>query len=178
MRFSPQTMALAAIGIADLVSTLLFVGLANAAEANPLMARFLEQGPAPFIAAKLLLLAVPLVVLELARPKRPRFVGKAANAAIVAYVSLYIFGVAHVNAREHRQVQFMAADTQAHIDQRREVLGLPPAPPLTLLVRAEQQRKRGSVSAVPSASRVGAAEKRASAKPVMPAMDVATDLPM
>src|SRR5207249_10249646 len=81
MKPRAQTVTLAAIGIADLITTLLFVGMANAAEANPLMARFLKMGPIVLIQAKLLMLLIPLVIIEMARRKNPQFVRSAVNVA-------------------------------------------------------------------------------------------------
>ena len=115
--------------------------LANAAEANPIMAPFLERGPAVFIQAKLALLIVPLIVVELARRKNPTFVRRAVNVAIVAYVGLYAAGVSHVNGRASKEPLFLPYNTQAQLDARRAQMGLPPGPPLRMVERAAEQRR-------------------------------------
>ena len=150
MRPRAQTVALAAIGIADLVTTLMFVGLANAAEANPLMAPFLERGPITFIQAKLTLLFVPLIVIELARKRNPTFVRNAVNVAIAMYVGLYAVGVSHVNGSAVRYPTYISHNTQAQLDAKRVEMGLPPAPPLEMLRRAEEQRNMQKASAAES----------------------------
>src|SRR5687767_3276559 len=144
MRPRLQTVALAAIGIADLISTLFFIGAANAAEANPLMARILHFGPAAFVQAKLLLLLVPLVILELARRKHPAFVARAVNAGIVAYVGLYTVGVAHINRPPDPRSLVIPASRQDEIARLRELRGLPPRPRMKLLDRAERQAAQGA----------------------------------
>jgi hypothetical protein len=93
-----QTLALGAIGIIDLVTTLVFINHNGAAEANPLMATFLTHGIAVFLTAKLCFLAGPLLVLEWARKSRPVFVARALNVGMIAYVCLYMAGVTRVNA--------------------------------------------------------------------------------
>jgi hypothetical protein len=166
MRPRAQTVALAAIGIADLVTTLLFVGLANAAEANPLMAPFLERGPITFIQAKLTLLLAPLFVIEVARKRNPTFVRNAVNAAIVMYVGLYVVGVSHVNGSAPKYPSSIPPNTQAYLDAKRKEMGLPPGPPLTILKRAEAQRNasaaksphRGQWIKMPSTQPIGMVE--------------------
>ena len=143
-----QSLALAALGIADLISTLFFIGAANAAEANPLMARILQLGPAAFIQAKLLLLLVPLAILEIARRKNPEFVARAMNAAIVAYVGLYTVGVAHLNRPYDLSHLQSASLNHAEVAHRRVLMGLPPRPPLKALTRAAAQ-KAGAFAARP-----------------------------
>ena len=135
MKPRPQTVALAAIGIADLISTLFFIGIANAAEANPLMSRILQWGPAAFVQAKLLLLIVPLVILELARRRNPIFVARAVNAAIVAYIALYTVGVAHLNRPPDSRLLESGALRHSDLERQRLLMGLPPRPPIDLLHR-------------------------------------------
>src|SRR5207248_3241004 len=98
MRLQRQTLALGALGVVDLFTTLAFIHFHGAAEANPLMAAFLSQGILAFLAAKLGLLIGPLSILEWARRFNPIFVTRAVNAAMIAYVCFYAVGVARVNA--------------------------------------------------------------------------------
>ena len=99
MRLQKQTLALGAVGLIDLATTLYFIGHHEAAEANPMMAAFLSQGLAAFMMAKVGFVAGPLGVLEWARKSHPLFVTRAVNAGLVAYVLMYSVGVARVNAQ-------------------------------------------------------------------------------
>jgi len=97
MKLLPQTLLLAAIGLADLVSTLLLVGRFGAAEANPLMAPLLRHSPLLFAAVKVATLTLSLLALEWSRRRRPLLVRRAMSAALVAYLALYVAGVARAN---------------------------------------------------------------------------------
>jgi hypothetical protein len=93
-----ESYALAAICLLDLATTLFWVSYRNAAEGNPLMAFYLHHGGVPaFIAAKLVLCAMPLFVVEWARRMRPHFAHSLLRFGIVAYLTLYVLGVVHVN---------------------------------------------------------------------------------
>jgi hypothetical protein len=86
----PETTLLAVIGCVDLLSTIYLVATQQAIEANPLMSGILRLfGPLGFIAVKALLLAVPLTIVEIARPRHPRFVRSALRFAIVLYLGIY-----------------------------------------------------------------------------------------
>ena len=141
MRFTPQTMTLAAIGIADLVTTLLFIGAAGAGEANPLMAPLLQLGPIVFIQAKLLLLLAPLAVLEWARRYRPRFVHRAVNCGIAAYVVLYGAGIAHLNRKVDIAQLVTTGVSNRQLQEQRKMLGLSPGKDLRVLARAARPVK-------------------------------------
>ncbi len=85
----PETRALAAIGCVDLLATVYFISTEQASEANPLMAGILDNsGPIGFVIFKALMLAIPLIVVELARKKNPIFVQKALKVGVGAYVAL------------------------------------------------------------------------------------------
>ncbi len=93
-----ESYALGAICLLDLATTLFWVSYRNAAEGNPLMAFYLQHGGLPaFIGAKLVLCAMPLFIVEWARRIRPHFAHSLLRVGIVAYVTLYGIGVAHVN---------------------------------------------------------------------------------
>ncbi|MCC6730653.1 MAG: hypothetical protein IT208_15075 [Chthonomonadales bacterium] len=98
MRLAKESWLLVLIGGADLVSTLWLVRAGQAVEANPLMGYFLDRGVLPFVAAKMVLLACPLAVLEVARRRRPRFVTSMLRLGIVLYVGFYSAVVWHTNA--------------------------------------------------------------------------------
>lgn len=97
MKLCKQTCILAGICLLDLISTLWLLHRHGAAEANPLMARFLAQGTLTFVLAKVAFVALPLALIEWARQHRPVFVKRAATVAIVAYLSFYVVGVARAN---------------------------------------------------------------------------------
>ena len=93
-----ESYVMASICLADLATTLFWVSYRNASEGNPLMAFFLHAGGTPaFIAAKLVLFLAPLFIAEWARRRSPRFVRGALRLTILAYLTLYVFGVAQIN---------------------------------------------------------------------------------
>lgn len=97
MTFSKESGIIAAIGILDLLTTLVWIHHYGAHEANPLFRFFLQQGVPAFVAAKALFLAGPLWALEWARLSHARFVLSASRVAIIAYLVLYGAGVAALN---------------------------------------------------------------------------------
>ncbi|HZT41555.1 MAG TPA: DUF5658 family protein [Chthonomonadaceae bacterium] len=99
--FAWESWAIIAIGIADLVTTLVWIHFYGAQEANPLFAFFWRHGVWAFIAAKSIFLMGPLIFLEWARRSRPRFVLLASRFVIVAYLLLYVVGVARLNASDY-----------------------------------------------------------------------------
>ena len=94
-----QSCALAALCCADLVSTIWLCRVHGADEANPLMAYFLAQGVLVFAAAKLVLTALPITVLEWARRIRPSVAVIGLNTALLGYITLYGAGLAHINRK-------------------------------------------------------------------------------
>jgi hypothetical protein len=88
----PETSLLAAIGSADLLSTIYLLATNQAIEMNPLLASALHAfGPAGFILCKFLFLAPPLAGLEMARPYcRPEFVRLALRLDIACYCGVYV----------------------------------------------------------------------------------------
>jgi hypothetical protein len=97
MKITRESWVLAAIGIADLVTTIVFIEHHGAEEANPLFRHFWEMGLSVFILAKLALLACPLMVLEWARKRSPRFTLRALRGGIAAYILMYGVGFARLN---------------------------------------------------------------------------------
>lgn len=91
----PETTALVALGCADLLLTVYLVATNKAREANPLFAPILTHfGPAGFALSKALLLAVPVVLLEWTRRRRPRLARTALRWALVLYASALLLAYA------------------------------------------------------------------------------------
>lgn len=97
MKIARESVYIAVIGVADLVTTLLWVKYHGASEGNPVFSLYLRMGFAWFVLMKLILLACPLFLLEFARRRRPRFTLKASRFAIGAYCGLYVVGFFHLN---------------------------------------------------------------------------------
>ena len=102
LRIAPESLILATICLLDLGTTIFWVTYREAMEGNPIMAFYLHHGGTPaFIAAKMVLLTMPLLIAEWARLTNPRFVQRALRVGIAAYLTLYVLGVVHINSDEH-----------------------------------------------------------------------------
>lgn len=97
MKIARESWIIATIGLADLVTTIVFIRHHGAQEANPVFRRFWEMGLIAFILAKLACLIGPIYVLEWARTRSTQFVKLASRAVIFAYLIMYGIGVAHLN---------------------------------------------------------------------------------
>src|SRR5579862_1987702 len=97
MKIAKETWIIAAIGVADLVTTIVFIRHNGAQEANPLFRHYWEMGLLAFIIAKMVCLLGPLLVLEWARKSNPRFVAGALRTAIVGYLGFYVVGYMQLN---------------------------------------------------------------------------------
>ena len=98
LRLAPESVVLAVICLLDLCSTIFWVSYRHATEGNPVMAYYLTHwGIAGFAAAKMVLLAMPLLIAEYARRTNPRFVHNALRFGIIGYISLYSLGVFQIN---------------------------------------------------------------------------------
>ena len=97
MKLARETWILIAIGIADLVSTIIFIQQHGAREANPIFRHYWDMGLPVFVAAKIAMMGCPLLILEWARRQNPRLVARGLRCAIVGYVLLYGVGVARLN---------------------------------------------------------------------------------
>jgi hypothetical protein len=102
---SRESWIIAAICVADLVSTLIFVHHHGAREGNPLMDFYLQKGVIPFILAKCTMFLFPIVIIEWARRHNPDFVRRMARFAIAAYIGLYVVVVAKENILSMRAPQ-------------------------------------------------------------------------
>ncbi len=98
MKIARESWVIGAIGIADLVTTVVFIQHNGAQEANPLFRHYWEMGLTAFIIAKMVCLLGPLLILEWARKSSPRFVSLALRGAIAGYVLLYGVGFVRLNA--------------------------------------------------------------------------------
>src|SRR5437660_799811 len=92
-----STYLLGSICMVDLSTTVVLLRFGGAAEANPLMARFLAHGVCAFVGAKLVFILLPICILEWARRRRPLFVLRAVAFGIAAYLMLYTVGVSRAN---------------------------------------------------------------------------------
>jgi hypothetical protein len=86
-----------AIGVTDLIVTIVLIKFGIAFESNPLFAFIWHKGVAFFICAKLLLLLGPICIFEVARKKHPRFTKIGMRFTICAYLGLYILGMIGIN---------------------------------------------------------------------------------
>jgi len=91
-----ESYVILAICLLDLVFTYWLIHTKQATEGNPIMSYYLSNSMGMMIAAKMVLIAMPLFVAEWARRYRPRFVHRALRIAIAIYISLYI--IAFVNS--------------------------------------------------------------------------------
>ena len=94
----PETVALAAVALADLLYSCYLLATGTAYEGNPLMAALLQDlGPSGFVAAKAGLIAVPLAVAEWARTRNERFVRAALRAALAVYLVVWLAAIAAIS---------------------------------------------------------------------------------
>ena len=93
---SGESYVILGICLLDLVLTYWLIHTKQATEGNPIMSYYLSNGIGMMIAAKMVLIAMPLFVAEWARRYRPQFVRRALRIAIAIYISLYV--IAFVNA--------------------------------------------------------------------------------
>lgn len=111
MKVARETWIIAVLGTIDLITTIVFIRNHGAEEANPIFRFFWHMGIPAFIAAKILLTGCPLLVLEWARKRNPRFVQMGMRTAIMGYVAMYGFGFLHLNGpgANEREVMAMAS---------------------------------------------------------------------
>ena len=85
-----ESYILLTICLIDFIFTAWLVNTRRGMEGNPLMSFYLHSGWGALIAAKVILVAMPIFIAEWARRYRPAFVQRALRVAIVAYLSLYV----------------------------------------------------------------------------------------
>jgi len=87
-RIRLSTVVLITIGVFDLVTTLMLLGL-GMHEGNPFFAQY-AQSPLALAATKILFLAGPIALLEFARKYSPRSAEQGTWVAAGAYFTLYV----------------------------------------------------------------------------------------
>lgn len=92
-----STLVLVTVAMFDLVSTLVWMN-AGQQEGNPLFAYLASHGSLVFVAGKLVFLAIPILMIEWARTKRPLTAEIGTWVAALAYV--YLWG-SHVLSLQH-----------------------------------------------------------------------------
>ncbi|HZT44252.1 MAG TPA: DUF5658 family protein [Chthonomonadaceae bacterium] len=92
-----ETWIIAAIALADLVTTIIFIQNHGAQEANPVFRRYWDMGLGAFVLAKSICVVGPLFILEWARRRKPLLVTWALRVAIVGYLGLYGMGLLRLN---------------------------------------------------------------------------------
>ena len=87
-----ESVALAVLCTADMISTLYWVRTQSAVESNPLFVGPLAHSDAAFLILKGASYLAPIAILEALRPLRPESVVRALRACLVGYVALYALG--------------------------------------------------------------------------------------
>lgn len=129
MKLSRESLIIFIIGLADLATTLAWVKMHGAEEANPVFAHYLAMGPLMFALMKLIMLAAPIFLLEWARRHRPVFTVRAARFTIAAYLVLYGVGFVKLNAEVFGSKPEDAFGSKPTIDT---MTSLPSGPGITL----------------------------------------------
>lgn len=109
MKIAKESLIIAVLGTIDLITTIVFIRHHGAEEANPIFRFFWNIGLPMFILAKIMLTACPLLVLEWARKRNPRFVMFGMRSAIAGYVFMYGLGFLHLNGPGADEREVMAA---------------------------------------------------------------------
>lgn len=90
VRISIESLILAVICLADMLSTLYFVSAGLAVEQNPLMAACLDHSPMMFVLVKMVSFVPFIIAIELYRRKNPAFAIKACRCAILLYLVTFV----------------------------------------------------------------------------------------
>ncbi len=98
MKIAKESWILIGIGVADLISTIVFIQHHGAQEANPLFRHYWKMGVPAFVVAKLVCLLGPILVMEWARQRNPGFVRFALRTAIASYIFVYGVGFMRLNS--------------------------------------------------------------------------------
>lgn len=119
MKIAKETWMIALLGTIDLITTIVFIQHHGAEEANPIFRFFWQLGIPAFITAKILLTGCPLLVLEWARKRNPRFVQRGMRSAIAGYVAVYGFGFLHLNGpgADNREVMALASQVSYSMEE-------------------------------------------------------------
>lgn len=88
-RVQLSTLVLATLAIFDMVTTVMLLSQGYG-ESNPIFSPFVAYGSAAFIAAKLLFLVIPILLLEYVRTKKPMSAEQGTWIAAGFYGMLYV----------------------------------------------------------------------------------------
>lgn len=88
-----ESIMLFVVCTADMLSTLYWVHMHQATEANPWMAVWLRHGDIAFCVTKLLSFIPFLIVAAYYRPHRPRLIAVALRGTIALYLATYLLSV-------------------------------------------------------------------------------------
>lgn len=88
----PESLALATICTADMISTLYLVRGHLAVESNPVFVPVLAHSDAAFLVLKALSYLLPIAILEGLRGSHPAQVRRGLRTCLVGYVALYALG--------------------------------------------------------------------------------------
>lgn len=91
--FAWDSVLLGLICTADMLSTLYWVNLKIATEANPYMNQWLQHGPVAFCTAKILSFLPLLLFTAYYRPTRPKLIKITLRGSIVLYLTIYAIAV-------------------------------------------------------------------------------------
>lgn len=98
VRILPVNALLIVVGLADLLSTLLWLKTGQAVEVNPVMAAVLRAGLGAFILVKLSTLAAFVGLMEWYRRHRnPAFARVVGNVTLFGYLGIYAISFCCVN---------------------------------------------------------------------------------
>lgn len=149
MRIARESWIIAGIGVADLITTIIFIRHHGAQEANPLFKLYWQMGLFSFIVAKAVCLVGPLLILEWASKRNPRFVRQALRSAIVAYLAFYSIGFLKLNAPLANADVISEANGVAF---NSPIITIQPDPNLIELISLQQcfSQNRGLLQHVPS----------------------------
>ncbi len=148
MRISKESWIIAVIGVADLITTIIFIRHHGAQEANPLFKLYWQMGLFAFIVAKGVCLVGPLLILEWASKRNPRFVRQALRSAIVAYLAFYSVGFLKLNAPLANADEIPEANGAVYTN----TATIRPDPYIIQIISLQQcfSQKRGLLQHVPS----------------------------
>lgn len=98
LTISPVNALLFAVGLADLLTTIIWLKTGRAIEVNPIMAAVLHAGLGLFVMVKLSTLVIYVSVMEWYRRRRnPAFARLMSNVALFGYLGIYFVSFCCVN---------------------------------------------------------------------------------
>ena len=113
-----EAVALSALCLADMGSTMWLVLSGVAVEANPIVGYYMSHGTWVFAAAKVFMLVGPLIVLEWIRQQKPLFVRNMMRVGLVLYLLVYTGGILTLNTA-HAQRRIAHANRIRNLQNNR-----------------------------------------------------------